>query len=78
MERDSKSPWAPDELGARRAGLLRGVIPFAAHARRMRVKFKMAQNERLDVLHDILETLPEEAPLGRWTRLLNRERLELS
>lgn len=61
MEAGRAAAWAPHEMGLRQEVLLRAIMPFRATVRATRSKFKLGQNERPDILADIVTTL-ERAP----------------
>jgi transcriptional regulator len=70
MELSRPNPWSPKELGSRYEVLLPHIVPFRAPILRTRAKFKLGQNERSDVLKDILRGLDaEEKP--RITQLIS-------
>lgn len=57
MEAGRPRAWTVAEMGARYAGLSRGVVGFRADIRASRAVFKLGQDERDDVFADILEGL---------------------
>jgi transcriptional regulator len=59
MEAGRTGAWSAHELGARYERLAKGVIAFQAAVVSIQVKFKLGQNEHLDVLRDILDGLQE-------------------
>ncbi len=77
MERGRVNAWSVDQMGERYHRLVRGVISFRAKILTVRSKFKLGQNERLDVLEEILRGLDAngKAGLSRRMRAANRERL---
>ncbi len=54
MEYGRRNPWNVAELGARLEALLPGIIAFRAPIRHVVAKFKLGQNERLDVLREAM------------------------
>lgn len=70
VEAGRPSPWRVEEVGPRHERLVQGVVGFHAHVRSVRGTFKLGQDERDDVLHDILRALDitGQAPLARWMR----------
>ena len=57
MEAGRAKAWSPEEKGPRHSRLARGVVAFRATVVETDAKFKLGQNERLDVLEDILQGL---------------------
>ena len=57
MESGRPDAWSPDEMGERHSRLAQGVIAFRATVTEINAKFKLGQNERIDVLEDILKGL---------------------
>lgn len=55
MEDGRRNGWRPAELGARYKALLTAIVAFEADVLEVRSKFKLGQNERTDVLRDILD-----------------------
>ncbi len=78
MEQGRPAVWSPPDMKERFDKLVRGVIAFRARIVATRSKFKLGQNERLDVLSDILRGLDRtnEPMLASMMRAANRERLE--
>jgi transcriptional regulator len=76
MEGADPNAWSPGEMGARHAALARGVIAFRARVVQTNAKFKLGQNERDDVLDDILDGLQRsaQAELRRDMVMANRKR----
>jgi len=70
VEAGNPTPWRIDEVGARYGQLVTGVVGFHAHVREVRSCFKLGQDERDDVFHDILRTLDitGQDPLATWMR----------
>jgi transcriptional regulator len=57
MEQGRPRAWRPRELGPRHDRLLAAIVPFRARVVETRAKFKLGQNERTDVLEDIVRGL---------------------
>ena len=57
MEEGRAKAWSPKEMGPRHSHLAQGVVAFRATVVETDAKFKLGQNERLDVLEDILQGL---------------------
>ncbi|MGJ4803243.1 alpha/beta hydrolase fold domain-containing protein [Luteimonas sp. SDU82] len=70
VETGNPTPWRIDEVGARYEQLVTGVVGFHAHVREARATFKLGQDERDDVFHDILRALDirGDADLAGWMR----------
>lgn len=60
MEMGRENPWDVDDMHERYALLLKNIIPFRAHVLEMNAKFKLGQDERDDVYHDIIKGLSNE------------------
>lgn len=73
MEAGRPNPWAPEELGARYQALLPAVVAFEADVLEVKARFKLGQNERPDVLADILRATRGSA-LHEAMERANRER----
>lgn len=75
MERERPGAWTPDEMGARFERLARGVIGFRARVVSSESRFKLGQDERPEILADILAALGE-TPIAALMRDVNggRER----
>ena len=71
MERDAEVPWRIAEMGPRYSGMARAVVAFHAHPTAIEGRFKLGQDERPEVLAEILCNRPDDA-LSRWMRRLNR------
>lgn len=54
MERGRSRAWQPAEMGPRYPQLLPHIVAFRAHVLQTQAKFKLGQNERIDVLADAL------------------------
>jgi predicted FMN-binding regulatory protein PaiB len=76
MEAERDRAWAADEMNARYVRLRRGVVPFLARPREVRAKIKAGQDERDDVLADVVTGLEAEgrADLGALVRTMNAAR----
>lgn len=57
MESGRPQAWNPADMGERYERLLPAIIAFRAHVLETRAKFKLGQNERLDVLEDAIAGL---------------------
>jgi predicted FMN-binding regulatory protein PaiB len=77
MEDHRPQRWRAAELGERYPRLLAGVVPFRAEVLEIRSKFKLGQNERADVLADMLSGLDRESEfeLAAMVRNANAARL---
>ncbi len=77
MESGRPNAWAPSDMGERYHRLLPGIVAFRASILGVAAKFKLGQNERLDVLEETLAGLAQEAApeLHAMMRLANAERL---
>lgn len=73
MERGRDGSWSPAELGARYENMLSAIVAFRADVLSIEAKFKLGQNERSDVLADILAAIDDNAPesLAAWMRAAN-------
>ena len=65
MEHAHPSPWTMAELGTRKDTLVPKIIAFRAHIQASRSTFKLGQDERPDVLADIIAGHEDHA-LTRW------------
>lgn len=70
MEGERENRWRIDEMGPRYRAMERQIIAFRAPIRRLSGKFKLGQDERPEILADILTHLGD-GPLGRWMRRMN-------
>ena len=70
MERQRRDPWTIQRMGPRYSQLSQRVIAFRAHVRRLRAKFKLAQDESDATLADLLVNVPN-PPLVEWMRRHN-------
>ncbi|HZF17781.1 MAG TPA: FMN-binding negative transcriptional regulator [Steroidobacteraceae bacterium] len=57
MERDRPGAWSAEDMAARYERLAAHIIGFRATVRGQRVKFKLGQDERDDVFHEIRAAL---------------------
>jgi predicted FMN-binding regulatory protein PaiB len=76
MEAGRPDAWGTSDMGSRYRRLVSGVIGFRAHIVSRRAKFKLGQDERPDVLADILEGLTGtgQHTLREWVELCNAGR----
>ena len=74
MERAEPTGWTPAALGARYRPMERAIIAFRAEVKRIEGRFKLGQDERPEMLRDIVERHPN-AALTRWMRRFNAGRL---
>lgn len=70
MEENRPGAWRSEEMGPRYEQLVTGIVGFEARIRATRSCFKLGQDERDDVLADILRALDikDQAPLVAWMR----------
>ncbi|MET0290021.1 MAG: alpha/beta hydrolase fold domain-containing protein [Pseudoxanthomonas sp.] len=70
VEAGRPAPWQVAEVGPRYEQLVTGVVGFHAHVRSVRGTFKLGQDERDDVFHDILQALDitGQPDLAAWMR----------
>lgn len=70
MEANRPGAWRSEEMGKRYEQLLDGIVGFEAKILTTRSCFKLGQDERDDVVADILRVLDikDEAPLATWMR----------
>ena len=71
MEQGRPNPWSTLEMGPRYAQLKRGIIAFRAAIVSIDARFKLGQDERPEVLSDILDSL-EGSELGAWMARFNQ------
>jgi transcriptional regulator len=73
MEAGRERAWAVEEMGARYSSLAARIVPFVAHIRELRERYKLGQDERDDVYADITLGLADgdNAPLLEWMRYFN-------
>jgi len=74
MEQGRPQPWAPSELGERYEQMKRRIIAFRAPIVAVEARFKLGQDERPEILSNILEGFGE-GDLGNWMRRFNADRL---
>ena len=60
MEMSRNNAWGVDEMHERYELLLKKIIPFRAHVLELDSQFKLGQDERDDVYHDIIKGLSNE------------------
>lgn len=77
MESGHPRSWKTSELGDRYSKLLRAIVAFRARIIDVQTKFKLGQNERIDVLSDIVANLqtPGDLALRKAIVAANIERL---
>lgn len=70
MEANRPAAWSAEEMGARYDRLVTGIVGFEARILATRSCFKLGQDERDEVLADILRALDikDQAPLAKWMR----------
>jgi transcriptional regulator len=74
MEDGFDQPWDVAELGDRYVPMQGAIIAFRAEVMVLSGKFKLGQDEEVETLANIFETLPDQATV-RWMRRFNAERL---
>jgi transcriptional regulator len=76
IESGRPSAWSPAEMGARYELLAQRIIAFRAVIQERRVRFKLGQDERDDVFHDIVAALEAEGAtrLSAWMKRANATR----
>ncbi|AKM09485.1 FMN-binding negative transcriptional regulator [Croceicoccus naphthovorans] len=67
LEGSDKPHWTPDQLGDRYENMLSQIIAFRAHVREVRPTFKLGQDERPDVLAEIVAK-HENRDLTSWMK----------
>jgi transcriptional regulator len=79
MEEGRPNPWSPRDMGERYERLLPAIIAFEATVLDTSAKFKLGQNERLDVFNESLQGLAEEKSptLHALMRHANSARLDV-
>lgn len=70
MEAGREGAWRVEEAGERYPAMERAIIAFRVEIDAVRGRFKLGQDERPEVLADILEHLAEPR-LARWMRRFN-------
>jgi predicted FMN-binding regulatory protein PaiB len=73
LEEGHENAWQIEELGPRYDQLSRHIVPFVAHIRAQRARFKLGQDERDAIFQDITATLRAHGDdeLLRWTEEQN-------
>nr|WP_299905685.1 FMN-binding negative transcriptional regulator [Sphingomonas bacterium] len=74
MEGGLDHPWDVAELGDRYVPMQGAIIAFRAEVTVLSGKFKLGQDEEVETLQNIFETLPDQATV-RWMRRFNAKRL---
>jgi len=77
MEAGRPNPWHVEETGARYAKITPHIVAFHAHVREMKAVFKLGQDERPQIYHDIMAGLSQQAgatPLVDWMKRYNTHR----
>ena len=74
MEEGRKLPWTREELGPRYDRMKRAITAFRASVVGIEARFKLGQDERREVLSDLLRGFGE-SDLARWMRRFNAERV---
>jgi transcriptional regulator len=79
MEVGRPKAWSKGDMGERYLNLVPHVVAFRANVIDVRTKFKLGQNERLDVLKESIAGLsqPESQVLRSWMLSANNTRLEI-
>ena len=70
MEAGRARPWSVEELGPRYQSMLTRIVGFRARVTGLSGKFKLAQDEASETLHEILVALPDDATKA-WMRRFN-------
>lgn len=70
MEQGRSNPWVREELGPRYERMKRAIVAFRAPIVSIEARFKLGQDERDEVLSDILLGL-EGSDLADWMRRFN-------
>ena len=73
MEAGRDRPWNVGEMGVRYSGMARAVIAFHARIGKIEGRFKLGQDERPEVLIEILRNRPDD-DLSHWMRRFNSDR----
>lgn len=74
MEHGREKPWSAAELGQRYKQMKRHIIAFRARIIDVAARFKLGQDERPDVLSDIVAGF-DDGDLASWMRRFNADRL---
>jgi transcriptional regulator len=77
LEGDRPEPWTIAKLGGRYRSMEQQIIAFDAEVRAIRPRFKLGQDEREDVLADILRNHPNQT-LVAWMRRFALRRAKTS
>jgi transcriptional regulator len=77
MERDRQVPWTIAEMGARYDLMVKQIVAFRAHVRRVRGRFKLGQDETPQTRTEVLKKL-DNADLVRWMAHFNPQHAEES
>ena len=70
MEDGRENRWRVEEMGTRYRGLEQRVIAFTGRVRAVAGRFKLGQDERPEILADIMAHV-DEPGLARWMRRFN-------
>lgn len=70
MEAGRERPWSASEMGERYARLREAIIAFEADVRTTRARFKLGQDERPEVLEELMAGSPD-GELTRWMARFN-------
>lgn len=73
MEAERAVPWNAGEIADRSARLREQIIGFRATVTALEARFKLAQDERPETLHNILQNHPDRE-LVRWMQRFNAGR----
>jgi hypothetical protein len=78
MERGRPDAWRTEELGARYSSLIPQIVAFRADIQHTTAKFKLGQNERMDVLQDAIRGLERDGlpALAAAMQAANTKRLD--
>jgi transcriptional regulator len=74
-EAPQSPPWQVEDAGERLPNLLSRIISFRATVHATDARFKLGQEEDVDVLREILAAYPDPVMAG-WMRRLNADRLQ--
>jgi len=74
VEQGRERAWSIPEMGERYRELRTRIIAFEADIRAVRPRFKLGQDERPEVLAEILAHTGDDE-LNRWTRRMNERRV---
>jgi transcriptional regulator len=73
MEEGRKLPWTRAELGSRYEGMKNAIIAFRASIVGIEGRFKLGQDERSEVLSDLINGFGD-SDLAHWMRRFNADR----